>query len=127
MGRPLKKDINGSKVIGPVTLESGTYVEGYFDGALQADYHLVKQRGAKTYVVSRDGVVRDIGVLVEGEPAAEGEIRILGSLDGTYPGTVAISKLTKRIAHDFDGNRYTWLLSQNGDSTGNVIVITPVA
>lgn len=127
MGRPLKKDVNGELIIGPVTAESGTYVEGYFEDALSTDYHIVKQRGAKTYQVSNDGVTRHVGVLVKDEPASNGEIRFLGSLDGTYPGTVALAKLTKRIAYDFDGNMYTWELILNGDSTGNVIVITPAA
>lgn len=128
MGRPLKKDVNGEVIIGPVTADSGTYVEGYFDGALSTDYFIVKQRGAKTYQVSNDGgVTRQLGVLTEAEPSADGEIRFLGSLDGLYPGTVPLAKLTKRTAHDFDGNLYTWELSQNGDSTGNVIIITPAA
>ena len=127
MGRPLKKDVNGELIIGPVTAETGTYVEGYFDGALASDYYIVKQRGAKTYQVSNDGITRKLGVLVETVPAQNGEIRFLGSLDGLYPGTVPLAKLTKRTAHDFDGNLYTWELSQNGDSTGNVIIITPVA
>ena len=37
MGRPLKKDVNGELIIGPVTAESGTYVEGYFEDALSTD------------------------------------------------------------------------------------------
>jgi hypothetical protein len=38
---------------------------------------------------------------------------------------VAIAKITKRVATDFSGNRYTWRLEN--DSSADYIVLTPVA
>jgi cytoskeletal protein CcmA (bactofilin family) len=126
MGRPLKKDVNGVNVIGTFDGDAGIKVQGYFGGSLRSDYYIRKQRGAKTYVVTADGTTNYTGVLVSAEPAVNGQIRILGSLDGTSPGTVAIAKLTKRVATDFSGNRYNWVLSNYQDSTGDVIVLTAI-
>ncbi len=70
------------------------------------------------------GHLVEIGKLVSGQPAAEGEIRILGSTDGQSPGTVAIAKLTKRVATDFSGNRYTWYL--DNDSSADVLMLTAI-
>jgi hypothetical protein len=140
MGRPLKKDINGVNVIRSFTgTQPGILVQGYFGGALQSDYQIVKQRGRSTYVVVRTdsdeftdaesqgsltGTQLQVGKLVVGEPAANGEIRIRGSVTGQTPGEVSIAKLTKRIATDFSGNRYTWFL--DNDSSADVIVLTAV-
>jgi hypothetical protein len=63
-------------------------------------------------------------VLVSGTPAANGEIRIRGSVTGQTPGDVAIAKITKRIATDFSGNRYKWYL--DNDSSADVLVLIPV-
>ena len=135
MGRPLRKDVNGVDVIGwygdgtPGEKQAGIKVEGFFaaEGGYANGMWIKKQRGAKTYVVYYDDSTFYTGTLVSRQPQAEGEIRILGSLDGTSPGTVAIAKLTKRVATDFSGNRYTWYLSQYADSTGDVIVLTPIS
>ena len=142
MGRPLLKDVNGVRVMRSfVGAEAGIVVQGYFDGALRSDYQLIKQRGAKTFVVvsadadtvnEGDSLVTSInttymkvGKLVSGEPSANGEIRIRGSVTGQSPGEIAIAKITKRVATDFSGNRYTWYL--DNDSTADVIVLTPIA
>ena len=54
MGRPLKKDIFGSAVLGLNNSGNlGIAVSGYFGGALSTDYVLIKQRGANTYVVAK--------------------------------------------------------------------------
>jgi hypothetical protein len=143
MGRPLKKDVLGTNAIRSYASgEAGIRASGYFaaDGAtLRTDYQIVKQRGAKTYVVQRqatdnftdsesqgDLVSTNLrtGTLVSGTPAAEGQIQILGSSNGQVPGTVAIAKLTKRVATDFSGNRYTWYLEN--DSSADVIVLTAI-
>jgi len=142
MGRPLKKDVLGTNVIRSYsTTEAGIRMSGYFaaDSGLQTDYQAVKQRGAKTYVVQRlatdaftdsesQGDLTStnlrVGTLVVGTPAAEGELQLLGSSNAQVPGTVAIAKLTKRIATDFSGNRYTWYLEN--DSSADVIVLTAV-
>ena len=146
MGRPLRKDVNGVDVIRsfgtntPGDENAGIRLEGYFGGALATDYMIIKQRGRKTFVVlseSDDSFVDgesitgpdsdafQTGTLVATEPNANGEIRMLGTLnDGSAE--VAIAKLTKRVATDFSGNRYTWEMSNFDDSTGDQIVLTAI-
>jgi hypothetical protein len=147
MGRPLKKDVNGVSVIRSfATTEAGIKLQGYFtaDSGLQTDYQIIKQRGAKTFVVARQSLTDfaegesitntsavdptkfRTGKLVAEEPAADGEIRIFGY---TAPAevdanAVAIAKLTKRVATDFSGNRYTWYLEN--DSSADFIVLTAI-
>ncbi len=139
MGRPLKKDVYGTKVTRTFVSDSGILVQGYFGGSLASDYQIVKQRGKSTYVVlkqstdnfteaesisSTTGTNLKVGKLVSGTPAANGEIRILGSTTGQTPGTTAIAKLTKRLAYDFSGNKYKWYL--DNDSSADVLVLIPV-
>ncbi len=139
MGRPLKKDVYGTKVTRTFVSDSGILVQGYFGGSLASDYQIVKQRGKSTYVVLKQstdnfteaesissitGTNLKVGTLVESEPSANGEIRILGSTTGQTPGDVAIAKLTKRLAYDFSGNKYKWYL--DNDSSADVLVLIPV-
>ena len=141
MGRPLKKDVYGTKVTRSFTgAQAGILVEGYFGGSLASDYQIVKQRGKSTYVVlktstdefteaesipgSITGTNLKVGKLVVGQPAANGEIRILGSTTGQTPGTTAIAKLTKRLAYDFSGNKYKWYL--DNDSSADVLVLIAI-
>jgi hypothetical protein len=133
MGRPLSKDVNGVKVIGTFTGDAGIRVVGKFGGVVNTDYYIVKQRGAKTYVVSRNGTTFQTGVLAA-SVVNDGDILITGSTDkaktptpGATPsaGSIAIAKLTKRLATDFNSNTYTWYLSNYQDSSGDFIVLTP--
>ena len=129
MGRPLKKDIFGTEVLGSYVNSAAGIICDFYDTELRSDGVLIKQRGAKTYVVAQVANVADstkyaTATLVSDEPNAAGEMRILGSLDGTTPGAVAIAKLTKRVATDFDGKRYTWYL--DNDSSGDVLVLTAI-
>ena len=133
MGRPLSKDINGVKVIGTFTGDAGIRVVCKFGGVVNTDYYLVKQRGAKTYVVTRDGTTFQLGVLAA-SIVNDGDILITGSTNigrtptlGATPsvGSIAIAKLTKRLATDFSSNTYTWYLKNYQDSTGDFIVLTP--
>jgi len=145
MGRPLRKDVNGVDVIRSFGTNSsdsnaGIRLSGYFGGALATDYMIIKQRGAKTFVVlseSDDSFVDgesikgpdsadfQTGTLVETTPNANGEIQMLGTLnDGSAE--VAIAKITKRVATDFSGNKYTWVMSQFDDSTGDQILLTAI-
>lgn len=140
MGRPLFKDVNGVKATRSyTTTQAGIKVEGYFSGALATDYQIVKQRGARTFVVlstatdefteaeSISGITASnlqVGTTVSNQPAANGEIRILGSTTGQTPGTTAIKKLTRRLAYDFSDNKYTWYI--DNDSSGDVLVLTAV-
>lgn len=133
MGRPLAKDILGVNVIGEATSNTGVRVE-FYDTSLRTDGGIVKQRGAKTFVVAqeanldttnlKDSTSTTTATLKDGAPNAAGEMRMfgyVGSNDGTE---VNIAKITKRIATDFSGNRYTWALEN--DSTNDYIVLTAV-
>ncbi len=140
MGRPLFKDVNGVKATRSyTTTQAGIKVQGYFGGSLATDYQIVKQRGARTFVVLRTATDNfteaesissitasnlKIGTTVSGQPAANGEIRILGSVLGQTPGEIAIRKLTRRLAYDFSNNKYTWYV--DNDSSGDVLVLTAV-
>ncbi len=144
MGRPLKKDVFGTSVTRSfASTEAGIKLQGYFtaDSGLQTDYQIVKQRGAKTFVVMRQATDNfteaesipgsitaanlRVGKLVSGEPAANGEIRMIGYTDPGVDGSaVAIAKITKRVATDFSGNRYTWYLDD--DSSTDIIVLTAI-
>jgi hypothetical protein len=57
-------------------------------------------------------------------------MRMVGFLAGTgekEANGIAIRKITKRVATDFNGVKYTWKMINFEDSTGDVIVLTPVA
>jgi hypothetical protein len=54
MGRPLRKDVRGTDVLGLNNNgNTGITVSGYFGGALSTSYVLIKQRGAQSYVVAK--------------------------------------------------------------------------
>ncbi len=135
MGRPLRKDKNGVDVIrsrgtSGTDGTSGITLSGYFtaDSGLNADYMIIKQRGAKTFVVAQVGNIGTTSayttaVLKNGTPSAAGEMQMTGSTTGNLDtGLVNIAKITKRIATDFSGNRYTWFLEN--DSSADYIVLT---
>jgi hypothetical protein len=134
MGRPLRKDVLGVDVIGTyTTTDTGVRVQ-FYDASLRTDGIIVKQRGAKTFVVTRVG---DIGsphlnsstntttaVLKNGTPNAAGEMLLEGFIGGNGSTGTPIAKITKRVATDFNGVRYTWQL-QN-DSSNDYIQLTAI-
>jgi hypothetical protein len=128
MGRPLRKDVLGTDVIGtPATTATGITVEFHDGSALRTDGIIAKQRGSKTYLVSRVGTpnTRFTCVLQSAEPSAAGQMRLRGSTTGLLDqNLVAIAKITKRVATDFSGNRYTWFLEN--DSSVDYIVLTAI-
>jgi hypothetical protein len=137
MGRPLRKDVNGVDVIGPSDETSpqdkGIRVE-FYDTALRTDGVIVKQRGAKTFVVTqeanwdgnkgKDSTSTTTATLVNAEPAAAGEMRLFGYNPTNSGAEVNIVKITKRVATDFSGNQYTWQLVD--DSSNDYIELTPI-
>lgn len=133
MGRPLKKDILGVNVIGEATSNTGVRIE-FYDTSLRTDGGIVKQRGAKTFVVAqeanldttnlKDSTSTTTAVLKDGAPSADGEMRLWGYIGSNSGTEVNIAKITKRVATDFSGNRYTWALEN--DSTNDYIVLTAV-
>jgi hypothetical protein len=127
MGRPLRKDVNGVDVIGSFTgANTGVRVD-FYDTALRDDGIIVKQRGARTFVVAQVGTptVRTTAVLKNGAPSAAGEMRLFGWIGGNGGTSVNIAKITKRVATDFNNVRYTWFLEN--DSSNDYIVLTPIA
>lgn len=144
MGRPLHKDRNGVRVTGSFgdtddssVVQSGIRVE-FYDSALRTDGCIIKQRGAKTFVVNRfgnidtlahpaDGTGRITAVLQAAQPSASGQMRMVGYTDpGNDASAVYIAKITKRVATDFSQNKYKWYLSQYEDSSGDVIVLEAI-
>jgi hypothetical protein len=130
MGRPLAKDVLGTSAIGDFTgTAAGTRVEIY-DTVLRNDGVIIKQRGAKTFKCTRVGDIADPDtyakyILKNGAPAATGEMRMFGFVGGSPAGTeINIAKITKRVATDFSGNKYNWILEN--DSSNDVIILTPI-
>jgi len=129
MGRPLRKDVNGVDVIGtPAGAATGITVQFHDGSALRSDGIILKQRGAKTFVVARIGAptVRFTCVLQSAEPSAAGQMRMQGSTTGLLDqNLVAIAKITKRVATDFNSVKYTWFLEN--DSSADYIVLTAIS
>ena len=124
MGRPLRKDVNGVDVIGTyATTNTGIRVDFHDGSTVQDDGIIIKQRGAKTFVVAQVGTptTRFTRVLVNGTPSA-GQMRLFGWIGGNGGTSVDIAKITKRVATDFTGKRYTWFLEN--DSSNDYIVLT---
>jgi len=128
MGRPLHTDVEGTRVTGKFTGGAGIKVEFHDGNSLRTDGIIVKQRGAKAFVVAREGtpLTRFTCVLQSAEPSAFGQMRINGFTDGSDGSAVAIAKITKRVVTDFSTNKYTWRLINFEDSTGDVIRLVPV-
>jgi hypothetical protein len=130
MGRPLRKDILGVDAINTFTgAETGVRVEIY-DTQLRDDGVIIKQRGAKTFTCTRVGDIADGDtfakyVLVSDSPNAAGEMSLFGWNPSNGGSRVNLRKITKRVATDWSGNKYTWIL-QN-DSSNDYIVLTPIA
>jgi hypothetical protein len=130
MGRPLRKDVLGTDVIGTgATTATGVRVD-FYDASLRTDGVIIKQRGAKTFRVCQVGNIGDTStystaVLVSGQPAAAGQMRIQGYIGGNAQNNLkAIAKITKRVVTDFDGVKYTWYLEN--DSSADFIVLTAI-
>lgn len=149
MGRPLFKDVNGDKVIGTgAGATTGIRVDFYDGSTLQTDGIIIKQRGARTFVVARVGTpnTRFTCKLVDTAPNAAGEMRLVGYPGGNANAEVAISKITRRIAYGFpsspvlssglwnsedsntstnhDQKKYTWYIEN--DSSADILVLTEI-
>jgi hypothetical protein len=131
MGRPLKKDVAGTDAIGtPLSTATGIRVEAYTTQAytdatynITTNYaYIVKQRGAKTFVVANQAGATGVCTLQSAIPSAAGQMRINGYIGGNGAIPTPIAKITKRVATDFNGKRYTWFLSN--DSSSDYIVLT---
>jgi hypothetical protein len=152
MGRPLRKDVYGTDVIGTPASATGITCEFYDGSTNRTDGVIIKQRGASSFVVCRIGQISTpanykVCKLVDTTPNADGEMRIQGSTTGLLDqGLVPIAKLTRRIAYGFpsspdlsngfwrgedsndannhDQTKYNWYLEN--DSSADYIVLTPI-
>lgn len=125
MGRPVKRDVNGTIVFGTAAgAEAGIIVSARLPGESTAkDGYVVAQRSARSYMVNNaDGVGQC--VLVE-TITGNGQMVMTGITNPSTDEGVAIYKLQKRTAIDFDGNRYTWVLVN--DSSADYIQLTLVS
>jgi hypothetical protein len=131
MGRPLRKDAFGTDAIGTgASTATGVRVD-FHNGSLRTDGVIIKQRGAKTFVVAQVGNIGTTSayttaVLQSSTPNAAGEMSLVGYVGGNAQNNLKfIAKITKRVATDFDGVRYTWRLEN--DSSADIIVLTAIA
>ena len=131
MGRPLKRDKNGILVFGtygtntPGDSNAGIICEAYIGGSNQPDVYIVRQRGVRTYLVHDTSANTEVVArLVAGTPAAAGEMRITGYIDGADT-PIYLRKLTKKSAIDFNNNKYRWELTNYQDSAADQIKLTP--
>jgi hypothetical protein len=130
MGRPLRKDVRGTDVIRSAAGTSTGIRVDFYDTQLRSDGIILKQRGAKTFRVCREDDTGDTtahvtAVLVATAPNTYGQMRIQGYIGGNGANNIKpIAKITKRLATDFDGVRYTWYLEN--DSSADFIVLTAI-
>ena len=125
MGRPLYKDVLGNDVRGTFSSAVGIRVDAYFGGSLHTDAWIINQKGARKYKVQdQSDSTTGFCKLVNGTPAANGEMKLVGYLNGATGSPVILNKLQKRTAIDWSGNRYTWYVSN--DSTNDYIVLTAI-
>jgi len=125
MGRPVRRDVNGTEVFGTAAgAAAGIIVSARLPGESTAkDGFIVKQTGARSYQIDNaDGVGKC--VLVETITGA-GQAVMTGILNPSTDQGVAIRKLQKRTAIDFNGNRYTWVLVN--DSSADYIQLTLIS
>lgn len=124
MGRPVKRDVNGTLVFGDyAATAAGIKVTAYVPGGSSAVAgFIVKQVGSRRYKVT---TAQGTGKckLVAATPG-EGEMVMLGYTNPGADVSVAIRHLRKRTAIDFSGNRYTWVLVN--DSSEDYIELTLV-
>lgn len=119
MGRPVKRDVNGTLVFGTyVGAAEGIRVTAFLGGISRNDCYILRQRGSSRYrVYDVSDATEGVCKLVSGAPSANGEMRIMGLVGGNLSNTVAIKRLFKRTAVDFSSNRYKWEL-RDDSATG---------
>ena len=124
MGRPVKSDVAGTLVFGDyATTAAGIKVSAQIPGeSTAAAGYIVKQVGSRRYRITT-GAGTGVCTLVS-SITADGQVVMLGYTNAGADVSVAIKRLNKRVATDFSGNRYTWLLVN--DSSEDYIQLTLV-
>lgn len=126
MGRPVNKRWFGTTGTGTGTgLFTGNNLPIRFKlGGTVYEGYITKQTGSRRYKVSTDnGATTGTVYLTNATtPASNGDAALVGIATG---GTaITIRKLTNRVATDYNGQRYTWNLSD--DSTETLIRLTAI-
>jgi hypothetical protein len=101
----------------------------YPTGASEQAGYIVNQVGARRFTCATTAaasppVANQVYKIVQGtnmDPTAEGEMTIIGILNGS---PVALKKLNFRTAADFSGNRYKWTLDD--DSSETLLILTAI-
>jgi hypothetical protein len=128
MGRPVKRDRLGTLVFGTYAgAAEGIRCEAYIGGTNQTDVFIVKQLGARRYKVQEvSGSVTARAKLVSGTPAAAGEMRLVGHLNGDPSQPITLSKLMKKTAISYAGTKYKWTLRDDSTSgeEGRIVLTT---
>jgi hypothetical protein len=123
MGRPINKRWFGPTGLGIGTgLTTGNKLPIIANiGAGQFDGYILKQRATRKFKVSSSDNLQHGNIVLVDKIAGllSGEGSLVG-LDGLTQ--VAIKKLTRHIATDFSGHRYSWTLQD--DSTQTLIILT---
>lgn len=117
------------RLFGPVGLTAPNIPVRFKTGGSVAEGYISKQVGARRFkclatVPTSPPTPATTCKIVQGtnlDPANDGEMTIVGYLNGTG---VALRKLNFRTASDFSGNRYKWSLQD--DSTETLIILTRI-
>lgn len=118
------------RLFGPVGLTAPNIPVRFKSGGSVSEGYISKQVGARRFkclpsVPSSPPESAVTCKIVEGtnmDPANNGEMTIVGLINGSQP--VTLRKLNFRTASDFSGNRYKWSLSD--DSTQTLIILTAI-
>ena len=96
MGRPLKKMNFGPRADSAEVDGGGQWAPAAFTDSLHGDAHIVKQKGAKRFLVATTGQPDQVCTLVARTPNASGEVSIkVRDTDGGS-GTYYVSKISGR-------------------------------
>ena len=101
----------------------------YPTGSSAAPGYIINQVGARRFKCIESAPTSppspaQVYKIVQGtnmDPTAEGEMTIVGILNGS---PVALRKINFRTASDFSGNRYKWTLDD--DSTTTLLILTRI-
>ena len=119
MGRPIDEYHLGPTGDAPATIPVRAQIDGTaFEGYIQA------QKGRDSFRVANDGdtVVGEATLVNKLTGYADGEMAIIGAVDGVGTNLKPIMKITAHRAVDYDGVLYTWSLSD--DSTESLMTLT---
>lgn len=118
------------RLFGPVGLASPNIPVRFKTGGTVAEGYISKQVGARRFKCLPTTPTSPPGdavtcIMVQGtnmDPVNNGEMTIVGLINGSVP--VTLRKINFRTAADFNGQRYTWSLSD--DSTQTLIILTAI-